>query len=93
MSEPVAILLTFCLITFTLITVVWLVIMHRHKARELLSRERLAALERGVDIPWESQLLRPRTSRPSLRVGLILTGAGFGLASATRSTRCAGARA
>ena len=61
--------------------VVALVLRHKRAVRELLSRERLAALDKGVEIPWEADIPRPRRSRRlHLKVGILLTGAAVGLA-------------
>lgn len=61
--------------------IVALVLRHKRAVRELLSRERLAALEKGVEIPWQADIPRPRRSRRlHLKVGILLTGAAVGLA-------------
>jgi len=81
---PALIVVVLATITVSIIVLVALVMRHRLKARELLSRERLAAIEKGAEIPWESSTVRPaRAGRTHLMVGLILLGAAFGLASAT----------
>jgi hypothetical protein len=61
--------------------IVALVLRHKRAVRELLSRERMAALDKGVEIPWEADIPRPRRSRRlHLKVGILLTGAAVGLA-------------
>jgi hypothetical protein len=63
------------------IAIVALVIRHKRLMRELLSRERLAALDKGVEIPWEMDLRRPtRARRFHLKSGVLLLGAGVALA-------------
>ena len=61
--------------------IVALVLRHKRAVRELLSRERLAALDKGVEIPWQADIPHPRRSRRlHLKVGILLTGAAVGLA-------------
>src|SRR5262245_22439135 len=50
----------------------------RHK-RELLSRERLAAIEKGLEVPLMDMPDMQRRKDPSL-AALIVTGTGIGLA-------------
>jgi len=65
---------------FGLIAVIGLVLWHRLRVRALLSQERLAALGKGVEIPWETDLRRPRSAgRLHLKAGVVLIGAGLGL--------------
>lgn len=68
-----------------LVTVVLtLVLRHRREVREMQSRERLAAIERNMNIPWEMDLRRPRRAlRLHLKSGVVLLGAGLGLAVAS----------
>jgi hypothetical protein len=55
----------------------------RHK-RELLSRERLAAIEKGLDVPLMDMPELQQRKDPSL-AGMILVGLGIGLAIFFRS--------
>ncbi len=62
------------------VLIVSLVMKHRRQIREMASRERLAALDKGVEIPWEIDIRRPRTARRfHLKAGVLLLGAGVGL--------------
>ncbi len=64
--------------------IVMTVLRHRRQIRELLSRERLAALEKGKEIPWELDAARPRrVSRQALGTGFLLGGMGLGLVIAS----------
>ncbi len=54
------------------------VLRHKLVIRELLHKERLAAIERGVDVPASGELLRPPTRR-QLRTSITLVGIGAGL--------------
>jgi Domain of unknown function (DUF6249) len=67
-----------------LIAVVGLVLSHRLRIRALLSQERLASIAKGVEIPWETDLQRPRSARRlHLKAGVVLIGAGLGLLAAS----------
>jgi hypothetical protein len=80
MNEMTALVFLVLLIASAMVTLVGLVLRHRKQVRELLSRERLAALEKGVEIPWEMDLRRPRrVARLHLKSGVLLVGAGAGM--------------
>ncbi len=65
------------------VAIVMVVLNHRRRIRELLSRERMAALEKGLEIPWELDAARPRrASRLQLKAGFLLAGMGLGLTAA-----------
>jgi hypothetical protein len=59
------------------ILVIYLNLRSRSHARELLSKERLAALDRGLEIPMD--YLPPRASRNPLKLAIFLLAAGIGL--------------
>jgi len=81
MDSNTAPVLVLCGMCAAAITIVALVMRHKRLIRELLSRERLAALDKGVEIPWEMDLRRPtRARRFHLKSGVILLGAGVALA-------------
>jgi hypothetical protein len=81
MDNNTAPVLVMCGMCAAAIAIVALVIRHKRLMRELLSRERLAALDKGVEIPWEMELKRPsRARRFHLKSGVILLGAGVALA-------------
>jgi hypothetical protein len=80
--------LTATLFVVAAVAIVMVVLNHRRRIRELLSRERMAALEKGVEIPWELDAARPRrASRLQLKAGFLLCGLGVGLAAAAGLTR------
>jgi hypothetical protein len=84
MREEVAILLVLIIVVSSLLGLVALVLRHKRQVRDLLSKERLAALDKGVEIPWEVDLRRPRrTHRLHLKAGVVLAGAGAGLLAAS----------
>jgi hypothetical protein len=73
------------LIMFAMLTaavfIASLAMKHKRQVRELLSRERLAALDKGVEIPWEMDFRRPsRARRFHLKSGVLLLGTGLALA-------------
>ncbi len=62
------------------LAVIGLVLWHKRQVRTLLSRERLAALDKGVEIPWETDVQRPRrTRRLHLKSGVLFAGLGVAL--------------
>jgi hypothetical protein len=84
MREEVAILLVLLIMSSALLGLVGLVLRHKRLVRDLLSKERLAALDKGVEIPWEMDLGRPRrTHRLHLKAGVVLAGAGAGMLAAS----------
>jgi len=81
MDDTTAPVLVMCGMCASAIAIVAIVIRHKRLIRELLSRERLAALDKGVEIPWELDLGRPsRARRFHLKSGVLLLGAGFAFA-------------
>jgi len=84
MSEEIIVLLVMLIISSSLLLLVSFVLRHRREVRELLSRERLAAIEKDMEIPWEMEVRRPRRAwRLHLKSGVVLLGAGLGLAAAS----------
>jgi hypothetical protein len=80
-SEVVGALLSILILSGAIATLLAVVLRHKRQVRELLSRERLAALDKGVEIPWEMDIPRPRRSRRlHLKLGVLLLGASVGLA-------------
>jgi hypothetical protein len=85
-SDVLALIATLMLLVVVL-GVVMVVLRHRRQIRELLSRERMAALEKGGEIPWELDAARPRrASRLQLKAGFLLGGMGLGLTAAAGLT-------
>ncbi len=83
MNEEIAALLGTSILSVLIVAVVMLVLYHRRQTRELLSRERMAALDKGVEIPWELDAARPRrASRLQLKAAFLLGGTGLGLVAA-----------
>ncbi len=84
MQDEIAALLGSLMVSALTVVVVWLVLRHRREVRELLSRERMAALDKGVEIPWELDAARPRrASRLQLKAAFLLAGMGVGLIAAS----------
>ena len=80
-GEIVGALLSVLIMSGAIATLLAVVLRHKRQVRELLSRERLAALDKGVEIPWEMDIPRPRRSRRlHLKLGVLLLGASVGLA-------------
>jgi hypothetical protein len=80
MDERTAPVIVMLAMSAAAIAIVALVMRHKRQMREMLSRERLAALDKGVEIPWEMDFRRPsRARRLHLKSGVILLGAGLGL--------------
>jgi hypothetical protein len=85
--EPAFAVLAAALFVSATVAVVMVVLRHRRQLRELLSRERMAALEKGVEIPWELDAARPRrASRLQLKAGFLLCGLGLGMVAASGLT-------
>ncbi len=85
--DSIRFLLLLALLFVFVLANLWTVLRHRSRQREMLSRERLVALEKGLEIPWEMDLGRPRRAgRMNLKAGVVLTGAGIGLAAASPFT-------
>jgi hypothetical protein len=81
MDENIAPMVVTLVMVTAAVLIVNLVMRHKRQIRELLSRERLAALDKGVEIPWEMELKRPqRARRFQLKAGVLLLAAGVGLA-------------
>jgi hypothetical protein len=79
--EPFLAILAVGLIVAAALAVVGLVLWHKRQVRTLLSRERLAALDKGVEIPWELDVQRPRRARRlHLKSGVIFSALGLSLA-------------
>lgn len=84
MSEEIVVLLVMLIISSSLLLLVSFVLRHRREVREMLSRERIAAIEKDMEIPWEMEVRRPRRAwRLHLKSGVVLVGAGLGLAVAS----------
>jgi hypothetical protein len=82
-GEVIGALLSTIIILGSIATFLAIGLRHKRQVRELLSRERLAALDKGVEIPWEMDIPRPRRSRRMyLKLGILLVGASVGLALA-----------
>ena len=62
MNDTIAVLITTLMMSVLTIAVVFLVLRHRRDVRGLLSRERLAALEKGSRSP--GSWTRPAPGRP-----------------------------
>jgi hypothetical protein len=60
------------------VIIAWVGILYAQKRRELLSRERLAAIEKGLDVPV-LEAPSPRARMSPLQSALILLAAGGGL--------------
>ena len=63
------------------VVITWVAILYAQKRRELLSRERLAAIEKGLDVPVLDAPSPQRRMSP-LQSALVLITAGSGLAGA-----------
>lgn len=59
------------------VVVVWLALRSRQHERELLHRERMSALEQGIDLPIVPEFKRMKLN--PLRTALILIAVGLGL--------------
>lgn len=75
-------LVSIVLSTIAAVIIIWVAINYAQKKRELLSRERLAAIEKGLDVPV-LDTPTPRHRRSPLHSALILITIGLGLAGAS----------
>ncbi len=92
-NDEIAALLGTSILSVLIVAVVFILLRHRREVRELLSRERMAALDKGKEIPWELDAARPRhATRLQLKAAFLLAGAGVGLVAASAVSRAGDAR-
>jgi len=92
MDDTVLIVGVSAILSFTFVSVVlYLALRHQRHQRDMLSAERMAAIERGQLLPPETFMdpdgrTHPR-ARNSLRTGIITTGFGVGLVASFMAVR------